>query len=159
MDVYRIVKAPYHQAPHDPLSAIGSTKNGGGRWNPPQTGVLYTATSPALALLETMVHFPRVGYSELPELHQMTIHLADHPEAIFWIDPLQLPSYWRTGTLSETQSIFADWMKNPFSLALAVPSVIMDDSYNIILHPGHPLHETIQIRSIKKLGFDARLWP
>lgn len=159
MLVCRIVKEPFHTDPYDPLSVIGSTVNGGGRWNPPQHGVLYTATSPALALLETMVHFPHVGYSQLPSLHLLTIELPESAESIFWIDPLALPPYWRTGTLAETQTIFLDWLASPFSLALAVPSVIIDISYNLLIHPEHPLFGAVQLKHSSRLPLDTRLWP
>lgn len=158
MDVYRIVKEPYHEAPYDPLSYIGSMTNGGGRWNPARIGVLYTATSPALALVETMAHFPNLTYSQLPGLHLLTIQIPEDDDAIFWIDPLALPTYWRTGTLMETQSIFIDWMESPFSLALAVPSVIIDVSYNLLLHPEHPLYSETKLLYQSKLSFDQRLW-
>lgn len=65
MQIYRILKEPYW---HDPLSVVGA-EMAGGRWNPPGLGVLYAATSPALALLETLVHFPKVSYHQLPKLH------------------------------------------------------------------------------------------
>ena len=159
MEVYRIVKEPFQAAPYDPLSVIGSKTNGGGRWNPPQYGVLYTATSPALALLETMVHFPRIGYGQLPSLYLLTIEIPDVSESIFWTDPMALPPFWRTGTLTQTQSVFVDWLESPFSLALGVPSVIIDTSYNLLIHPDHPLFSQISLTGVGQLPFDVRLWP
>ena len=158
MELYRLVKEPYHEAPYDPLSVVGSMTNGGGRWNPPHIGVLYTATSPALALVETMAHFPNAAYAQLPNLHLVTVQVPDDQEAIFWVDPLFLPTHWRTGTLAETQSVFIDWMESPFSLALAVPSAIIDVSYNLLLHPAHPLHKHVKLLHQSKLLFDQRLW-
>ena len=71
MNVYRILKEPYWD---DPLSVIGAEITGG-RWNPPGQGILYTATSPELALLETLVHFPKVVYKQLPRLRVFTLEI------------------------------------------------------------------------------------
>lgn len=132
--------------------------NGGGRWNPPHIGVLYTATSPALALVETMAHFPSIPYAQIPDLHLLTVRIPDDQEAIFWVNPLSLPAYWRTGTLAETQTVFMDWMESPFSLALAVPSAIIDVSYNVLLHPAHRLYKHVTLVQQSTFPFDQRLW-
>ena len=105
------------------------------------------------------VHFPRVGYGQLPSLYLLTINLPEVSESIFWTDPMALPPFWRTGTLTQTQPIFVDWLESPFSLASGVPSVMIDNSYNLLVHPDHPLFNQIQLKRISRLPFDARLWP
>jgi RES domain-containing protein len=153
MDVYRINKEPYHT---EPLSVVGSRRHGG-RWNPKGIGILYTSRTPELALLETLVHLPALTLSELPQLWLSTLRLPDAPDAIFWTDPVRLPPYWRSGTLAETQSILTDWLIDPFCLTAAVPSVIIDLSYNLLLHPAHPSFAQIELVSQIPIPLDSRL--
>jgi len=151
MDVYRINKEPYHT---DPLSVIGSHRHGG-RWNPKGVGILYTSRTPELALLETLVHLPPITLAELPQLWLRTLRLPDID--VFWITAAKLPAYWKSGTLAETQTILTEWLTEPFCLAVAVPSVIMDESYNLLLHPQHPDFTKVEILNQRPIPFDSRL--
>ena len=153
MNIYRINKAPYHT---DPLSVIGSQRYGG-RWNPRGTGILYTARSPELALLETIVHLPPLTLPELPQLWLSTLRLPDEPNLVFWLEPDRLPPYWQTGTLAETGLIMSDWLQNPFALAVAVPSAILDEAYNILLHPAHPAFSRVEVLAQRPIPLDRRL--
>lgn len=153
MKVYRILKEPYW---HDPLSAIGAERTGG-RWNPPGQGILYTASSPELALLETLVHFPKVIYDQLPRLRVFTLAVPDGE--IRWIYPELLPDEWAEPTaLPLTQAIFREWLQNPFDVGLGVPSAVVDISYNVLLHPKHPIYSTIRVVGEQDLILDRRLW-
>lgn len=152
MEVYRINKEPYHA---DPCSVIGSERYGG-RWNPQGLGILYTSQSPELSLLETIVHLPSVLLSEIPQLWLSTLRLPEDSRSIFWIKAAELPDYWKTGTLTETRSILSEWLLAPFCLGVAVPSVIMEQSYNILLHPAHPDFEEIEVMSQVKIPLDPR---
>ena len=153
MDVYRINKEPYHT---DPLSVVGSQRYGG-RWNRKGLGILYTSRRPELSLLETLVHLPPLTLAEVPTLWLSTLRLPDTPETIFWLDPSKLSAHWKTGTLTETQSILSEWLLEPFCLGLGVPSVVMELSYNILLHPEHPDFEKIVVMGQRVLSLDARL--
>ena len=153
MNVYRINKEPYHQ---DPLSVFGSERYGG-RWNPKGTGILYTSRTPELALLETLVHLPPVRLSELPHLWLTTIRLPEGTNTVFWTSAELLPAYWQSGRLASTQVILADWLQTPFSLAVGVPSVIIDVSYNLLLHPDHPAFSELEVIDQRRLPLDNRL--
>ncbi|CCH54264.1 RES domain protein [Fibrisoma limi BUZ 3] len=153
MNVYRILKEPYWD---DPLSVIGADI-AGGRWNPPGRGILYTATSPELALLETLVHFPKVIYEQLPRLRVFTLEVPDGE--VRWIYADLLPDEWAEPTaLPLTQTIFAEWLEQPADLGLGVPSAVVDISYNVLLHPQHSLYQTIQVVDEHDLTLDRRLW-
>lgn len=153
MDVYRINKAFYHT---NPLSVEGSRRHGG-RWNPKGVGILYTSRTPELALLEALVHLPPLTLSELPQLWFTTLRLPESTDTVFWTDPARLPGYWKSGTLSETQAILTDWLSAPFSSAIAVPSVIMDVSFNLLLHPQHPAYARIEVINQTPIFLDSRL--
>lgn len=153
MNVYRINKEPYHT---NPLSVIGSERFGG-RWNPIGLGILYTSCSPELSLLETIVHLPSVLFSDIPNLWLSTLRLPVTLEDLFWMKVPDLPGYWKTGTLTETRSILNDWLFDPFCLGVAVPSAIIEQSYNILLHPAHPDFEAVEIIGQVKIPLDSRL--
>lgn len=153
MKLYRILKEPYW---YDPLSVIGA-EVAGGRWNPPGQGILYTATSPELALLETLVHFSKVIYEQLPRLRVFTLEIPDGE--VRWIFADLLPDEWAEPTaLPLTQTIFAEWLQEPVDLGLGVPSAVMDISYNVFLHPQNALYNTIQVVDQQDLMIDRRLW-
>ncbi|GAB3942300.1 RES family NAD+ phosphorylase [Spirosoma harenae] len=153
MDVYRINKEPYHQ---EPLSVVGSHRHGG-RWNPKGTGILYTSRTPELALLETLVHLPPLTLTELPQLWLSTLRLPVEADSIFWLDPTKLPAYWKSGTLGETQTILTEWLQAPFCLAVAVPSVILEMSYNLLLHPQHASYAEVEVVGQSLIPLDSRL--
>ncbi|MEZ0606933.1 RES family NAD+ phosphorylase [Fibrella sp. WM1] len=153
MDVYRINKAPYHT---DPLSVIGSHRYGG-RWNPKGRGILYTSRTPELALLETLVHLPPVALPELPQIWLSTLRLPDGPDTVFWLEAARLPTYWKQGTLAETQGILGEWLTAPFCLAIAVPSAILEISYNLLLHPQHPDFSQVELIRQQPIPLDRRL--
>ena len=153
MDVYRINKEPYQQ---DPLSVFGSERYGG-RWNPKGVGILYTSQTPELSLLETLVHLPPVTLLEVPQLWLNTLRLPEGADTVFWLSPQRLPSSWHSGSLAATQGILADWLETPFSLAVAVPSVIIDISYNLLLHPRHPAYGEIEVVDQRHIPLDSRL--
>lgn len=153
MNVYRINKEPYHL---DPLSVVGSQRYGG-RWNPKGLGILYTSRTPELSLLETLVHLPPLTLAEVPALWLSTLRLPETPEAVFWLDPAKLPAHWKTGTLTETQSILTEWLLDPFCLALGVPSAVMELSYNVLLHPAHPDFGEVDVMRQRVLALDTRL--
>jgi RES domain-containing protein len=153
VDVYRILKEPYWD---DPLSVIGA-EIAGGRWNPPGVGILYTASSPALALLETLVHFPKIPYDQLPALRIFTLRIP--ADEVRWIYADLLPDEWADPTaLPLTQSIFGEWFQSPLDLGLGVPSAVMDISHNVLLHPRHRLYREILVSGSQDLVLDQRLW-
>lgn len=153
MNVFRILKQPYLT---NPLSVIGA-KKAPGRWNPRGPGILYTSSSPALALLETMVHFPAVDYQDLPALRLFTLHVPD--EEIRWVNPALLPEDWNEPTqLPVTQTYFQEWLLTPSELVLAVPSAVLDVSWNYLIHPQHPRFEEVHILNQRDIVLERRLW-
>lgn len=67
-----------------------------------------------------------------------------------------LPEYWKTGTLAETRSILNEWLFDPYCLGVAVPSVVIEQSYNFLLHPAHPDFEDVKVISQVRIPLDPR---
>jgi len=151
--VFRVVRQKYADRP---LDVMGTWLNGG-RWNPPGTGILYTAEHPALALIEILVHMPQVPYSELPAYRLFHLDIPDGSQRV--IPTTELPTYWRENTYAQSQTILLDWLTQPDVLALGVPSSVMPDGINYLLHPAHADYQRIRVIEEKALVIDSRLWP
>lgn len=125
----------------------------GGRWNPKGFGVVYTAESQSLALLELMVQDDplRANYVLIPA------HLpADLPQER--IDSEQLPADWRTlGARAVLQRMGLAWLQSARSAVLSVPSAVLPAERNYLLNPGHPDFARIQIGEPQSLQVDTRL--
>jgi RES domain-containing protein len=150
--VYRLIKERFSSTP---LSAEGARRLGG-RWNPPGVGILYTSASPELALLEQMVHLRSLPYSDLPRLVLLTLELPEPPRLF---DPTELPPNWRDESdFSDNHRAIASWLSKPDRLALGVPSAVVPDSFNYLLHPAHPLFEQLAVVRTSVFSVDSRLW-
>jgi len=149
--VYRIVRDKYRK---DPFSTTGSRLYGG-RWNPKGTGILYTASTPELGLLEMLAHMPGIRYEDLPPFWILSLKV---PDEIRRFPREQMPDFWQDHTYEQTQNWLKDWLVQPDTLGVAVPSVILPVSCNILLHPLHHLFEKITLCGEEKLQPDKRLW-
>lgn len=149
--LYRIIRDKYRQ---EPLSIVGS-RLFGGRWNPKGVGVLYATSTPELGLVETLAHAPAVRYEELPTYWVFSLEV---PDDIRYYQRDELPSYWQDDTYERTQSWLTDWLARPDSLGVGLPSVLVPLSYNVILHPDHPLFKQIKVVSQEIQPVDRRLW-
>lgn len=164
LTVYRTVKAKYI---HEPLATEGA-RLFGGRWNPKGYPLLYTTSSPALALVESLVHQPRVRYEKLPKLFLFTLEIPgesigalgmDSPiDNITTYSPEALPAYWNDESYERSQWILRDWLNNPATLIAAVPSVVVPMSYNYLLHPAHPDFGQIRVVNQEPFPIERRLW-
>jgi RES domain-containing protein len=147
---YRLIKERFAEAP---LSADGARRYGG-RWNPPGIGILYTSASPELALLEQLVHLPALPYQDLPKLFLVKLILPKAPEEIS-----DLTQSWRDpGNYQDNHKLLRPWLKEPHTMAIRVPSAVISESYNYLLHPLHRDFAEIQIFSSQPFNIDPRLW-
>lgn len=157
MRVYRLIKERFLGTP---LSVEGARRLGG-RWNPPgrvagAVGILYTSASPELTLLEQMVHLRSLPYSDLPKLVLLTLTIPDSPRLI---DVLDLPGNWRDESdFSANHHFLSTWLTKPDTLAIGVPSAVVPDSVNYLLHPLHAAYERITISRTSVFPVDPRLW-
>jgi RES domain-containing protein len=149
--VYRLIREKFRQTP---LSTEGSRLYGG-RWNPKGTGILYATSTPELGLIESLAHAPAVRYEELPVYWLFSLHV---PDDIRYIDRAALPPFWQDETYERTQLWLADWLANPDSLGVALPSVLVPLSYNILLHPAHPRFTEVRVAGQEIQPIDRRLW-
>lgn len=148
---YRLIREKYR---HQVLSIEGS-RLFGGRWNPKGRGILYVTSTPELSLIEVLAHAPGIRYEDLPTYYISTL---DVPDDIRYYKRDEMPTYWQDETYDRTQRWLADWLAKPQQVGVGVPSVLMPLSYNILLHPDHPLFGQIRLVHQEKLPIDRRLW-
>ncbi|MBB5017669.1 RES domain-containing protein [Chitinivorax tropicus] len=129
---------------------------GPARWHSKGRPIIYLATSPASALLETLVHLEISTLTALPRNYQLLrIQVADTVSAAA-IEPDHLTDDWRTQTLL-TRSIGDQWLRQGASALLYVPSAIVPFTQNVLLNPLHLDASHCQILSAQHYPFDDRL--
>ncbi len=151
LTVYRTVNDKYV---HEPLATEGAQLFGG-RWNPKGYPLLYTTSSPALALVESLVHQPRVKYEKLPKLFLFTLEVPDNNLTTWSLQ--SLPAYWNDESYERTEWILRDWLNSPTTLVAAVPSVVVPMSYNYLLHPAHADFTQIRVVHQEPFPIERRL--
>jgi RES domain-containing protein len=131
----------------------------GGRWNPVGVPLIYTSTTPELALLEVMVHADGTPLQELPPLVQVTLSVPK--ELVEWIPLNQLPAGWdQVPAPAELPYFLLPRLRadNPV-LAFAMPSVVMktSPSRNLLLNAAHPQISRVTVETVVAHVFDGRL--
>ncbi len=148
MIVYRISDCRYIKD----LSGKGAALYGG-RWNNRDTYMVYTAQNRGLALLEAVVHMgiiPPNGYC------MVSIELPDN--GVFYYPPEHLPPDWYQSPAPDYLRLIGDnFIQSGKYLAMAVPSVLMMEEYNILLNPRHADFGKVKIKSERPLQMDERL--
>ena len=138
----------------DDLTGAGA-KISGGRWNRPGSPLLYCASNISLAVLETFIH---LGAGGLP-LNRYLVELAI-PDAV-WQRAIILqapPVGWDaipTGKVSLDEG--DRWLKANRSALLLVPSVIVQEEWNVLVNPMHADAAAIMARKVRKWTYDPRL--
>ena len=124
------------------------------RWNHLEVPMVYTATSRALAALEFFVNLEA---NEAPD--DLLMAEAAVPDLfIEMLDLKQLPRNWRSLDNERCRDIGSGWARSLRSLALKVPSVVVDGDWNVLLNPRHPEFAKVAMGLVKAFRFDERLF-
>lgn len=139
----------------DDLSGTGA-KITGGRWNREGNAMVYTASSRALACLETIVH---LGAGGLP-LNRYLVQISI-PAAIWrgrqCLNEKDAPVGWDALPPGLASLDFGDrWLSSKATCVLEVPSSIVSEESNILINPDHPDASMIKSKKIRKWVYDAR---
>src|ERR1035437_977052 len=133
------------------LKGIGGLRSPG-RWHTAGRPIVYLAESPAGALLEVCVH--TASNDIPPDFTLLQVEGLDVPVPM--IDPDKLPPDWNTKA-KVTQDIGDQWLASSGSVLLRVPSVIVPNTFNLLLHPLHPQATEFKILQVAVYPFDVRL--
>jgi len=125
-----------------------------GRWNHLETAIVYTATSRALAALEFFVNLQP---NEAPD--DLLMAEATVPDAcVEAFGPSLLPRNWRGLNNQRCRAIGSEWAASLRSVALKVPSAVVDGDWNVLLNPKHPDFAKVKIRPAKPFRYDERMF-
>ena len=126
----------------------------GGRWNSPGTRVAYASASVSLAMLEILVH---LNASQL--LTSYSLVSARIPDRLVQIFAREsLPTNWKESPApAEALAIGDEWISEQRSVALALPSAIVDTELNYLINPAHRDFSRITLGIPRKYPFDTRL--
>jgi len=129
-----------------------------GRWNTVGHAVTYCATSPALCVLEKLVHVE--DPTLLPELAMVTYQASDSL-AIESITLSDLPHDWRRRE-GLTQTRGDAWHQARSTPLLQAPSAIVplteSPDLNVVINHEHPDARAITLHRIEPYVFDPRLF-
>lgn len=124
------------------------------RWNRLGTAIVYSATSPALAALEFFVNLEP---NEAPD----DLLLAEAVVPDNFVEQLNLdllPSNWRELDNPVCRDVGFDWAAGSRSLALKVPSAVVEGDWNVLLNPKHADFSKIQLLKPKPFRYDGRMF-
>jgi RES domain-containing protein len=153
--VYRIASTSPSYA-YDDLTGKGAELTGG-RWNRKGVPVIYTASSIALAALETIVHTDTGAWPL--NRYVLEIAIPDEPWAAAET-PSDLPPVWDAQPAPKETLDFGDeWLASRRSLLLKVPSVVVPLETNLLINPRHPDAGLIRIINTTKFVYDSRIRP
>lgn len=153
--VWRIgVDAPDFGA--DDLSGKGAELTGG-RWNRIGTPMVYSASTVALACLETLVHLS--GAVRLP-LNRYLVELLI--PATSWKNRTVFDPTTRVGWDAEPPGLVSLdwgtlWAEEGRTLIASVPSVIVPEESCVLINPRHPDATLLRARKVRRWHYDPRL--
>ena len=127
------------------------------RWHNAGAPVVYTASSPASALLEVLVHLELNDPDHLPDSYQLLRIDVPDSTAIAELDEGSLAPDWRK-LLELTRATGDEWLRKSTSALLAVPSAIVPHTQNYLINPVHRDTRKIKINSYGNFPFDFRLF-
>lgn len=150
MRLYRIAKRKHIED----LSGTGARLYGG-RWNSTGVSVVYTSSTQALAILETLVH---TALDILPkDLCLGVLEIPDNVKYSVFEDTENSIKYNAYPTRDFTQQIGDQFIQDNAFVMLKVPSIVSRSDFNVVLNPAHPDFSTLKIRAIAPFKFDQRL--
>jgi RES domain-containing protein len=151
MRVWRISKARFAESG---LSGEGA-RLFDGRWNFEGIPMIYTSFSLALSAIEFFVH---LDPSDAPDdLVSMKADLYAELR-MERIGVGQLPPNWRKVDNNYLQKLGSDWAKSKSSVALVVPSAVVEEEWNVLLNPRHSDFAAIAIEPAKPFRYDERMF-
>ena len=151
MRLWRLVKTKYASTAFDGEGA----RLHGARWTSPGTRVAYASSNSALAVLEVLVHMTGGG-GILPGYSLVTATLPD--TLVDDLPAADIPVDWDSSPVPpEVQAIGDAWIRSGRSLALRVPSAVVEGSHNILINPEHAGFTQLIVESSVPFAFDPRL--
>jgi len=147
--IYRICRAEFAAD----LKASGIA----GRWNQDGQWVLYASATRALAALEQLAN--RSGLMMSASYRVLVIDVPDGSTSLRSVMPEMLPLDWRRlSGYGRLQEMGAGWYRKSESLLLRVPSVLIPQEFNYLIHTQHPdFSSRVRLVGVEDFDWDKRL--
>jgi RES domain-containing protein len=126
-----------------------------GRWHTKGHPVIYCTLNPATALLETLVHI-EIDSEDRPERFQVLRIEGPDSLSIEKVEAGSLSLNW-ADDMSITQTTGDRWLGEGRSLLLQVPSVLVPETWNVLVNPQHAEATRLKITATYEHAFDVRL--
>ena len=150
MRVWRIFPGRFRDSAFTGVGGLYAAR----RRNRRGTAMVYTATSRALAALEFFVNLVP---NEAPD--DLLIAEASVPDAyIEAVDLGLLPRNWRVLNHARCREVGSEWAASLRSVALQVPSAVVEGDWNVLLNPKHPDFRRVEIGAARPFRFDERMF-
>jgi len=150
MQVWRIFPGRFRDSAFTGVGGLFAAR----RWNLLGTVMVYTSTSRALAALEFFVNLDPI---EAPS--DLLMAEATVPDASVEAMKLDvLPRNWRELDNERCRDLGSEWTQSLRSVALKVPSAVVDGDWNVLLNPKHPQFGKVKIGAAKPFRFDERMF-
>jgi RES domain-containing protein len=127
-----------------------------GRWHTKGHPVVYCTLNPATALLETLVHM-EIDAEDRPERFQVLRIEGPDTLSVEEIKAGALPSNW-VEDIAFTQNVGDGWLSEAGSLLLRVPSVLVPETWNVLVNPQHAEASLLKVAMRYEHPFRARLF-
>lgn len=151
MVVYRIES---HNRKNQSLSGEGA-RLFGGRWNRKGERAVYTSMHRSLAMLEILAHV--FDSRSFPRLRVM-VSILIPSEAVHFIPVEELPEAWDSmSSYQYSETVFHEHCLSDNRLAIAVPSVVVPEEYNVVINPHHESISSVVIEDISPIKWDTRI--
>ena len=137
-----------------------SLDGGGGlrassRWHTRGRRIVYFAPNPATALLEILVH-AEVDLEDLPVRYRyLKIDVPDGTSKER-LEADNLPRDWREA-VDLSRQVGDEWLRSSRSATLEIPSVVVPETFNLLLNPTHAQANQLAIVQVIEHDLDARL--
>ena len=117
--------------------------------------MVYCSESPAAALLETLVHF-EIELRDLPARYRLLRIEAPDDVRMERVLPEELPRDWPDKP-DVTRPIGDRWLESGTTALLRVPSVLVAETFNVLLNPAHQDATRIALALVREQVIDPRL--
>lgn len=124
-----------------------------GRWNTPDTPVIYAAEHYSTAMLEKLT----AGSGSIPP-NQHYIEITLPPGLTYEIVTKDHLSGWDTPDPSVSRIFGAKWVREGRSAILLVPSYVARLDRNVVINPAHHDAKKIETSLAEPVWWDARLY-
>ena len=126
------------------------------RWHTQGHSIVYLAESPTGALTEVLVNL-ELDHSSLPTSYKLLKAEAPDDIAVRMIRESDLPAKWTEDVLA-TRTIGDEWLASGSTALLRVPSVIVPETYNVLLNPQHADAARVKVLWYREYPWDQRFF-